>query len=82
MFYGCKSDWNTQNMCIDVIQNGAVATGTVYAQPQPVGVLWDAYLIKPIDTVASVQVLLYLARCVEKITKEKFSYDKKARGIG
>lgn len=39
MFYGRKSDWNTQEMCIDVIQNGAVATGTVYAQPQPVGVL-------------------------------------------
>lgn len=37
MFYGRKSDWNTQEMCIDVIQNGAVATGTVYAQPQPVG---------------------------------------------
>lgn len=78
MFYGRKSDWNTQEMCIDVIQNGAVATGTVYAQPQPVGVLWDAYLIKPIDKVESVEVLLYMAKCIEKITKERFSYDKKA----
>lgn len=78
MFYGRKSDWNTQKMCIDVIQNGAVATGTVYAQPQPVGVLWDAYLIKPIEEVTSVEVLLYMARCIEKITKGKFSYDKKA----
>lgn len=78
MFYGRKSDWNTQEMCIDVIQNGAVATGTVYVQPQTVGVLWDAYLIKPVDEVGSTEVLLYLAKCIEKITKEQFSYDKKA----
>ena len=78
MFYGRKSDWNTQEMCIDVIQNGAVATGTVYAQPQPVGVLWDAYLIKPNTEVKSIEALLYMAKCIEKITKEQFSYDKKA----
>ena len=78
MFYGRKSDWNTQELCIDVIQNGAVATGTVYAQPLPVGVLWDAYLIKPVAEVKSVEVLLYMAKCIEKITKEQFSYDKKA----
>lgn len=78
MFYGRKSDWSTQEMCIDVIQNGAVATGTVYAQPQAVGVLWDAYLIKPIVEAKSVEALLYMAKCIEKITKEQFSYDKKA----
>lgn len=78
MFYGRKSDWNTQEMCIDVIQNGAIATGTVYAQPQPVGVLWDAYLIKPWAQVKSAESLLYMAKCLEKITKELFSYDKKA----
>lgn len=78
MFYGRESDWNTQKMCIDVIQNGAVAPGTVYAQPQSVGVLWDAYLIKPVAEVESVEVLLYMAKCIEKITKEQFSYDKKA----
>ena len=78
MFYGRKSDWDTQEMCIDVIQNGAVATGTVYAQPQPVGVLWDAYLIKPVAEVKTTEALLYMAKCIEKITKEQFSYDKKA----
>ncbi len=78
MFYGRESDWNTQEMCIDVIQNGAVATGTVYAQPQAVGVLWDAYLIKPVVVVKSAEALLYMAKCIEKITKEQFSYDKKA----
>ena len=78
MFYGRESDWNTQTMCIDVIQNGAVATGTVYVQPQPVGALWDAYLIKPVAEVKSAEVLLYMAKCIEKLTKEQFSYDKKA----
>lgn len=77
MFYGRKSDWNTQEMCIDVIQNGAIATGTVYVQPYAVGVLWDAILLKPMVEVNSVEVLLYMAKCLEKVTKEKFSYDKK-----
>lgn len=78
MFYGRSTDWDTQEMCIDIIQNGAVATGSVYAQPHSVAVLWDAYLIKPIENINSAEVLLYLAKCIEKITKEQFSYDKKA----
>ena len=78
MFYGRDSDWDTQEMCIDVIQNGAIATGTVYAQPNRVAVLWDAYLIKPIEEVNSEKILLYLSKCIEKITKENFSYDNKA----
>lgn len=78
MFYGRAEDWNTQSMCIDIVQNGAVATGKVYIQPQPTAVLWDAYLIKPIKEGVSEEVLLYFARCIEKITKERFSYEKKA----
>ena len=78
MYYGRKSDWNMQKMCIDIIQNGAVATGTVYAQPESVGVLWDAYLIKPVEEIKSTEALLYMAECVEKSIKKQFSYDKKA----
>ena len=78
MFYGRKADWNTQEMCISIIQNGAIATGTVYTQPQPVGILWDAYLVKPVIEVESIEALLYMAKCIEKITKEQFSYDRKA----
>ena len=78
MFYGRKSEWDTQEMCIDVIQNGAIATGKVYAQPYSVAVLWDAYLIKPLQDVLSEETLLYLTKCIEKITREQFSYDKKA----
>lgn len=78
MFYGREDDWETQEMCIDIIQNGAVATGSVYAQPQPVAVLWDAYLIRPVFRDYSENILLYVAKCIEKVTKEQFSYDNKA----
>lgn len=78
MFYGREDDWETQEMCIDIIQNGAVATGSVYAQPQPVAVLWDAYLIRPVFRDYSENILLYMAKCIEKVTKEQFSYDNKA----
>ena len=78
MYYGRKSDWNTQEMCIDIIQDGAVAAGTVYAQPESVGVLYNAYLIKPVEEIKSAEALLYMAECVEKSIKKQFSYDKKA----
>ena len=78
MFYGRSDDWNTQSMCIDVVQNGAVATGKVYAQPQPTAVLWDAYLIKLVRENVSKEILLYFSKCIEKLTKELFSYEKKA----
>ena len=78
MYYGRKSDWNAQEMCIDIIQDGAVAAGTVYAQPESVGVLYNAYLIKPVEEIKSAEALLYMAECVEKSIKKQFSYDKKA----
>lgn len=78
MFYGRKEDWKTEEMCIDVIQNGAVATGKVYVQPEPTAVLWDAHLIKPKMDISSVEVLLYLAACIEKSIRDRFSRDDKA----
>lgn len=47
MYYGRDADFETAEMTIDIVQNGAIATGDVYAQPQRTGVLWDAYLVKP-----------------------------------
>jgi hypothetical protein len=35
--------FESEEMCLDIVQNGAVATGNVYAQIQRTGVLWDAY---------------------------------------
>ncbi|MCD8328286.1 MAG: hypothetical protein LUC25_04220 [Ruminococcus sp.] len=77
MFYGRDSDFETAEMTIDIVQNGAIATGDVYAQPQKTGVLWDAYLIKPKVDIKSVSVLQFLATVLEKAIKDKFSYDDK-----
>ena len=59
MFYGRKEDFETASMTIDIVQNGAIATGDVYAQPQETGVLWDAYLIKPKHEIKSEYTLMF-----------------------
>lgn len=77
MYYGRNCDFESAEMTLDVVKNGAIATGDVYAQPQKTGVLWDAYLIKPFKDISSERVLLYLATVLEKTIKDKFSYDDK-----
>lgn len=80
MFYARPSDVSSESMTIDIVQNGAVATGKVYAQPQRTGVLWDAYLIKLIKEPQNMssQTLFFLATSIEKTIREQFTYDKKA----
>lgn len=77
MFYGRREDFETAEMTIDIVQNGAVATGDVYAQPQETGVLWDAYLIKLKHEINSEYTLMFLAVAIEKSIKGRFSYDDK-----
>lgn len=78
MFYGREKDFDAAEMTIDVISNGAVATGTVYAQPQNTGVLWDAYLLQPLSQQMSKQKLLYMATSLQKAIKTKFGWEDKA----
>ena len=78
MFYGKEDIFPSVEMTIDIVQNGAIATGDVYAQPQKTGVLWDAYLIKAIAHTDTINTLLYFACVIEKTIKQKFSYDNKA----
>lgn len=78
MYYGRKEDFESASMCIDIVQNGAIATGNVYAQIEETGVLWDAYLIKPTFEGVTPYSLLYMARVMQNMIKEKFSYDDKA----
>ena len=78
MFYGRDRDFDSAEMTIDVISNGAIATGTVYAQPYKTGVLWDSYLLKPKVVDASREKLLYLTTALEKSIKTKFGWDNKA----
>lgn len=78
MFYGREKDFDSAEMTIDVVSNGAVATGTVYAQPDKTGVLWDAYLLKPIAGDINKEKLLYLAAALQKSIKTKFGWEDKA----
>ena len=77
MFYGREEDFDSEEMCLDIVKNGAVATGSVYPQPQKTGVLWDAYLIKCVHDISK-YTLCYLATTIQKHIKEKYSYDDKA----
>jgi hypothetical protein len=77
MFYGRPSDFESAEMTLDIVQNGAIATGDVYAQIQATGVLWDAYLVRPKHKVSAL-ALLFLACAVERAIKNRFNYDDKA----
>lgn len=76
-FYGREDEWDSAEMTIDIVSNGAIATGDVYAQPQKTGVLWDSYLIKCIYDIHSELVLQYLACVIEKCVKQFFGWDDK-----
>ena len=76
-FYGRANEWDTEEMTLDIVSNGAVATGDVYAQPQRTGVLWDAYLVKPLFECSSEYVLHFLACVVQRCVKQYFSWNDK-----
>lgn len=76
MYWGRSADWDSAEMTLDIVQNGAVATGNVYAQPQKTGVLFDAYLVKPKFDV-SIEILQFLAAVTQKSVKQHFSYFNK-----
>lgn len=77
MYYGRETDFESEEMCLDIVQNGAIATGNVYAQIQKTGVLWDAYLVKPKNKINK-DALLFLSRIMQKIIKKKYNYNNKA----
>ncbi len=77
MYFGRSSDFDSAEMTLDIVKNGAIATGDVFAQPQRTGVLWDAYLIKPKASNVPLLALFFLAPCLERAIKDKFGYDDK-----
>lgn len=77
MYYGRSIDFESEKMCLGIVQNGAIATGNVYAQIQRTGVLWDAYLVKPREEISE-YALLFLSRVVQDTIKKKYNYDNKA----
>ena len=77
MYYGREKDWESAEMTIDIVGDGAASTGDVYAQPQRTGVLYNAYLIKPLWGCESEYVLQYMACVIEKCVKSHFGYENK-----
>lgn len=78
MYYGDPTVFDSVDMTIDIVQNGEIATGDVYPQPQSTGVLWDAYLIRASQHQDNVDTLLYFSTAIGKSIKKKYSYDNKA----
>ncbi len=78
MYYGDSDIFDSVEMTIDIVQNGAIATGDVYPQPQRTGVLWDAYLIHASHHQDNVETLMYVSTAIAKSIKLKYTYDNKA----
>lgn len=76
-FYGRPEDWESAEMTIDIVSNGAIATGDVYAQPQRTGVLWDSYLVKCKYDITSELVLQYMSCVIQRCIKQYFGWDDK-----
>ncbi len=77
MYYGRSSDFESAEMTIDIVNDGAVSTANVYPQLFKTGVLYNAYLIKPKFTPTR-ETLLFFTPCIYKAIKLKFSYENKA----
>lgn len=78
MFWAKKDDFETVSMTIDIVQNGAIATGKVYPQPQETGVLWDSYLLKLKEFLPTKEILFFLTTAIERSIREKYTYEYKA----
>ena len=77
MYYGRPNDFESAEMTIDIVNDGAVSTGNVYSQPQKTGVLYNAYLIKPTFEVNS-KLLHFFTTSIYKSIKLKYGYENKA----
>jgi hypothetical protein len=77
MYYGRSKDFDSADMTIDIVNDGAVSTASVYTQPQKTGVLYNAYLVKP-KFKASEEILHFFTTAIFKSIKPKFGYDNKA----
>ena len=77
MYYGRESDFESSELTIDIVNDGAVSTGNVYSQPQKTGVLYNAYLIRPFCEVTP-NLLHFFACTIQKSIKLKFGYQNKA----
>ena len=77
MYYGRSNDFDSADMTIDIVNDGAISTGNVYSQPQKTGVLYNAYLVNP-KFHKNEKLLHFFAATMQKSIKLKFGYENKA----
>lgn len=77
MYYGRSKDFESAEMTIDIVNDGAISTGNVYSQPCKTGVLYNAYLIKP-KYKSNEKTLHFFTTVIFKSIKHKFGYENKA----
>lgn len=80
MYYGKSEQWNAAKLTIDIIQDGAVGAGMVYAQPDSTGVLYNAYLInwKNNQEPINAKHILFFASSLRKVLYGTYNYQRKA----
>lgn len=80
MYYGKSEQWNSAKLTIDIIQDGAVGAGMVYAQPDNTGVLYNAYLINWKNNQESINAkhILFFASSLRKVLYGTYNYQRKA----
>ncbi len=76
MYYGKPEDFDSEEMTIDIVEDGASSTGDVYPQISRTGVLYNAYLIKCKHEINK-ESLIFIASVLGKCVKQFFSYDNK-----
>ena len=77
MYYGRTQDFESTELAIGIVNDGAISTGNVYPQPQRTGVLYNAYLIRPKFN-TNKELLYFFAAAIKKSIKHKYGYQNKA----
>lgn len=78
MYYGRSTDFSYVDSGIDIVNDGVVSTGNVYAQPHKIGVLYNAYIINLKNGMKRKELYGYLAAAIKKSIKPQFNYSNKA----
>lgn len=78
MYFGRECDWESEELTLDIVNDGAISTGMVYAQPQRTGTLYNAYQIRLKNKIPTYRQLLFLQQCLQKNIQLKFDYYNKA----
>lgn len=78
MYFGRECDWESEELTLDIVNDGAISTGMVYAQPQRTGTLYNAYQIRLKNKIPTYRQLLFLQQCLQKNIQLKYDYFNKA----